>query len=74
MNEHCHHHIILAQKKLSTDMNDLVESMKKAIMYSDTPMEGAYKQNMLEASYILVIDSKNLMDTVDEIRLRINND
>lgn len=34
----------------------------------------AYKQNMLEASYILVIDSKNLMDTVDEIRLRIKTD
>ncbi|XP_027204780.2 protein tyrosine kinase 2 Fak [Dermatophagoides pteronyssinus] len=69
-----HRLITLAQKKLSTDMNDLVESMKKAIMYSETPMEAAYKQNMLEASYILVIDSKNLMDTVDEIRLRIKTD
>lgn len=37
-----HRLITLAQKKLSTDMNDLVESMKKAIMYSETPMEGLY--------------------------------
>lgn len=38
--EDAHCNICLAQKKLSTDMNDLVESMKKTINYSETPMEG----------------------------------
>lgn len=28
---------------------------------------------MLESAYVLVIDSKNLMDLVDEIRLRMNS-
>lgn len=86
--EDAHWSIGVAQKKLTTNMNNLVESMKKAIMHSDTPMEGtvciqnlkktitnkppslgAYKQNMLESAYILVIDSKNLLDTIDDIRM-----
>lgn len=84
-----HYDVGLAQKKLSADMNELVESMKKTITHSETPMEGlflgtfyyivtilfhyfylgAYKQNMLEAAYVLVIDSKNLLDTLDEIKM-----
>ena len=32
--------ITMAQKKLSAGMNDLVESMKKTITFSETPMEG----------------------------------
>ncbi|UXI16519.1 palmitoyltransferase ZDHHC15 [Sarcoptes scabiei] len=68
-----HQNVSQAQKKLSLDMNDLVESMKKAITYAETPIEGTYKQNMLESAYVLVIDSKNLMDLVDEIRLRMNS-
>lgn len=92
-----HYDVSLAQKKLSADMNELVESMKKTITHSETPMEGlldisvhsdfvfncilfyflnqkhntgAYKQNMLEAAYVLVIDSKNLLDTLDEIKMQ----
>ncbi|KPM11320.1 focal adhesion kinase-like protein [Sarcoptes scabiei] len=68
-----HQNVSQAQKKLSLDMNDLVESMKKTITYAETPIEGTYKQNMLESAYVLVIDSKNLMDLVDEIRLRMNS-
>lgn len=30
----------VAQKKLTSHMNDLVEAMKKTIMHSETPMEG----------------------------------
>lgn len=29
---------------------------------------------MLESSYILVIDTKNLMDTMDEIRFKMNTE
>lgn len=36
-----------AQKKLTSDMNELVESMKKAIMQSDTPLEGNLDHQIL---------------------------
>jgi len=69
--EEAHWSIGVAQKKLTSDMNDLVEAMKKTIMHSETPMEETYKQSMLETTYVLVIDSKNLLDTLDEVRIRL---
>lgn len=41
------------------------------INYLDHPYTEAYKQSMLETTYVLVIDSKNLLDTVDEVRLQV---
>jgi len=38
--EESHWSIGVAQKKLTSDMNDLVEAMKNTIMNSETPMEG----------------------------------
>ena len=32
-----------------------------------------YKQSMLETTYVLVIDSKNLLDTLDEVRIQQNS-
>jgi len=31
----------------------------------------AYKQSMLETTYVVVIDTKNLLDTLDEVRIQL---
>lgn len=40
-----HWTIDVAQKKLTADMNDLVEAMKRTIVHSDTLMEGRHFLN-----------------------------
>jgi len=59
----------MAQKVLSTDMGNLISSMKLAQQYSSTALDGEYRKNMLKAAHVLAIDSKNLLDAVDNGRL-----
>lgn len=59
----------MAQKVLSTDMGNLISTMKLAQHYSTTAMDGEYRKNMLKAAHVLAMDSKNLLDAVDKARL-----
>ncbi|KAL4235721.1 putative serine/threonine protein phosphatase [Mactra antiquata] len=61
--------IEMAQKVLSTDMGNLISAMKLAQHYSTTAMDGEYRKNMLKAAHVLAMDSKNLLDAVDNVRL-----
>ncbi|XP_053394577.1 focal adhesion kinase 1-like isoform X6 [Mercenaria mercenaria] len=61
--------IEMAQKVLSTDMGNLISAMKLAQHYSSTAMDGEYRKNMLKAAHVIAMDSKNLLDAVDNARL-----
>jgi len=59
----------MAQKVLSTDMGHLISSMKLAQQYATTTLDAEYRKNMLKAAHVLAMDSKNLLDAVDNVRL-----
>ncbi|WAR24153.1 FAK1-like protein [Mya arenaria] len=61
--------IEMAQKVLSTDMGNLISAMKLAQQYSSTAMDGEYRKSMLKAAHVLAMDSKNLLDAVDNARI-----
>ncbi|XP_041358012.1 focal adhesion kinase 1-like isoform X2 [Gigantopelta aegis] len=65
-----HREISMAQKVLSTDMASLISAMKLAQQYSTTTMDTEYRKGMLKAAHILAVDSKNLLDIVDNARAR----
>ncbi|XP_054154362.1 focal adhesion kinase 1-like isoform X2 [Oppia nitens] len=68
-----HREIEMTHKVLSKDMAGLVQAMKLAQQYSRTTVESEYRKAMLESAHILVINSKNLLDTIDQVRLRMVN-
>ncbi|CAG9813532.1 unnamed protein product [Phaedon cochleariae] len=60
----------MAHKVLSKDMAELVNAMKLAQHYGSTTLDAEYRKGMLGAAHILAMDSKNLLDVVDSIRIR----
>ena len=60
--------IEMAHKVLSSDMAELINSMKLAQQYSSTYLEADYRKGMLKAAHVLAMDSKNLLDAVDNAR------
>lgn len=66
---HASKEIEMSQKVLSTDMANLISSMKLAQQYSATALDAEYRKNMLKAAHVLAMDSKNLLDVVDKVRL-----
>ncbi|XP_045463680.1 focal adhesion kinase 1-like isoform X1 [Harmonia axyridis] len=60
----------MAHKVLSKDMSELVNTMKLAQQYSNTTLDTEYRKGMLGAAHVLAMDSKNLLDVVDAIRIR----
>jgi len=58
----------MAQRVLSSDMTSLVTSMKLALKYSKTLLDAEYRREMLQASHVIAVDSRNLLDTVDMAR------
>jgi len=58
----------MAQRVLSSDMTSLVTSMKLALKYSKTLLDAEYRREMLQASHVIAVDSKNLLETVDMAR------
>ncbi|XP_074035838.1 protein tyrosine kinase 2 Fak isoform X3 [Leptinotarsa decemlineata] len=60
----------MAHKVLSKDMAELVNAMKLAQQYSHTTLDAEYRKGMLGAAHVLAMDSKNLLDVVDSIRIR----
>ncbi|XP_035219377.1 focal adhesion kinase 1-like isoform X3 [Stegodyphus dumicola] len=68
-----HREIQMAQEVLSKDMASLVTAMQQAQKYSRTTLDGEYRKGMLSAAHILAMDAKNLLDTVDSVRIRTKN-
>ncbi|XP_015837462.1 focal adhesion kinase 1 isoform X8 [Tribolium castaneum] len=60
----------MAHKVLSKDMTELVNAMKLAQHYSQTTLDNEYRKGMLGAAHVLAMDSKNLLDVVDAMRIR----
>lgn len=58
----------MAHKVLSSDMAELIRTMRLAQQYSSTPLDVEYRKNMLKAAHVLAMDSKNLLDAVDNSR------
>jgi len=58
----------MAQRVLSSDMTSLVSAMKLALKYSKTLLDAEYRREMLQASHVIAVDSRNLLDTVDMAR------
>ena len=58
----------MAHKVLSSDMAELISAMKLAQQYSNTLMDADYRKGMLRAAHVLAMDSKNLLDSVDNAR------
>ncbi|KAF5297586.1 hypothetical protein FQA39_LY12062 [Lamprigera yunnana] len=65
-----HREVEMAHKVLSKDMMELVASMKLAQQYSSTTLDTEYRKGMLGAAHVLAMDSKNLLDVIDTIRIR----
>lgn len=61
----------MAHKVLSSDMSELVRTMKLAQQYSKTVVDSEYRRTMLQAAHVLAVDSKNLLDTIDTSRRKL---
>lgn len=61
----------MAHKVLSKDMANLVQAMKLAHQYYKTALDGEYRKAMLASAHALAVDAKNLLDTVDVVRIPI---
>ena len=69
----CHwFQIEMAHKVLSSDMAELVASVKLAQQHASTLLEPEYRKRMLKAAHILAMDSKNLLDAVDSGRSKLS--
>ncbi|KAK8721924.1 hypothetical protein OTU49_012636, partial [Cherax quadricarinatus] len=67
-----HREVELAHKVLSKDMTDLVQAYKLAQKYSNTTLDEEYRKQLLAAAHVLAMDSKNLLDVIDGVRVRHN--
>ncbi|XP_025831633.1 focal adhesion kinase 1 isoform X2 [Agrilus planipennis] len=65
-----HREVEMAHKVLAKDMTELVNTMKLAQQYSNTTLDAEYRKGMLGSAHILAMDSKNLLDVVDAIRIK----
>ena len=61
----------MAHKVLSADMAELIRAMKLAQQYKATLMDDQYRRSMLKAAHVLAMDSKNLLDAVDNARKNV---
>ncbi|XP_067844587.1 protein-tyrosine kinase 2-beta isoform X2 [Heptranchias perlo] len=58
------------QKLLNKDLAELISKMKLAQQNSVTSLSEECKKQMLTAAHTLAVDSKNLLDAVDQARVR----
>ncbi|XP_045857657.1 focal adhesion kinase 1 isoform X9 [Meles meles] len=66
-----HREIEMAQKLLNSDLGELINKMKLAQQYVLTSLQQEYKKQMLTAAHALAVDAKNLLDVIDQARLRM---
>uniref|UniRef100_A0A8C5U3Z3 Focal adhesion kinase 1 n=1 Tax=Malurus cyaneus samueli TaxID=2593467 RepID=A0A8C5U3Z3_9PASS len=67
-----HREIEMAQKLLNSDLAELINKMKLAQQYVMTSLQQEYKKQMLTAAHALAVDAKNLLDVIDQARLKIS--
>uniref|UniRef100_A0A6Q2WT02 non-specific protein-tyrosine kinase n=1 Tax=Esox lucius TaxID=8010 RepID=A0A6Q2WT02_ESOLU len=60
------------QKLLNNDMGELISKMRLAQQNAVTSLKEECKKQMLAAAHNLAIDGKNLLDAVDQARVRAN--
>lgn len=60
------------QKLLNNDMAELVSKMRLAQQNAVTSLKEECKKQMLAAAHTLAMDSKNMLDAVDQARVRAN--
>lgn len=63
--------IEMAQKLLNSDLGELISKMKLAQQYVMTSLQQEYKKQMLTAAHALAVDAKNLLDVIDQARLKM---
>ncbi|XP_076016822.1 focal adhesion kinase 1-like isoform X3 [Genypterus blacodes] len=66
-----HREIEMAQKLLNSDLAELIGKMKLAQQYVMTSLQQDYKKQMLTAAHALAVDAKNLLDVIDQSRLKL---
>ncbi|CAL9691571.1 unnamed protein product [Knipowitschia caucasica] len=66
-----HREIEMAQKLLNSDLAELISKMKLAQQYVMTSLQKDYKKQMLMAAHALAVDAKNLLDVIDQSRLKM---
>ncbi|XP_034435804.1 protein tyrosine kinase 2 beta, b isoform X2 [Hippoglossus hippoglossus] len=60
------------QKLLNNDMAELISKMRLAQQNAITSLKEECKKQLLAAAHTLAMDSKNLLDAVDQARVRAN--
>uniref|UniRef100_A0AAY4AYM6 non-specific protein-tyrosine kinase n=1 Tax=Denticeps clupeoides TaxID=299321 RepID=A0AAY4AYM6_9TELE len=60
------------QKLLNKDMAELISKMRLAQQNSITSLKDECKKQMLTAAHVLALDAKNMLDAVDQARVRSN--
>ncbi|GAA6109347.1 protein-tyrosine kinase 2-beta isoform X1 [Tachysurus ichikawai] len=60
------------QKLLNKDLAELISKMRMAQQNAITSLKDECKKQMLTAAHTLAVDSKNLLDAVDQARVRAN--
>ncbi|XP_033932045.1 protein tyrosine kinase 2 beta, b isoform X2 [Pseudochaenichthys georgianus] len=60
------------QKLLNNDMAELISKMRLAQQNSITSLKDECKKQLLTAAHTLAMDSKNMLDAVDQARVRAN--
>jgi len=58
----------MAHQVLNSDMAQLIGAMRLAQRYGSTLLDGTYRKDMMQAAHVLAVDSKHLLETVDEAR------
>ncbi|XP_056597841.1 protein tyrosine kinase 2aa isoform X4 [Triplophysa dalaica] len=66
-----HREIEMAQKLLNSDLAELIGKMRLAQQYVLTSLQQDYKKQMLTAAHALAVDAKNLLDVIDQARLKM---
>ncbi|XP_073678004.1 protein tyrosine kinase 2aa isoform X6 [Garra rufa] len=66
-----HREIEMAQKLLNSDLAELINKMRLAQQYVLTSLQQDYKKQMLTAAHALAVDAKNLLDVIDQARLKM---
>lgn len=69
-----HRQVSMVHGVLGKDMGALVRAMKTAAEMRETTVEAEYRRGMLQTAHVLVVDAKNLLDTVDASRMSTNED
>lgn len=60
------------KKLLNKDLGELINKMRLAQQNAVTSLKEECQRQMLAAAHTLALDSKNLLDAVDQARVRAN--